>query len=89
MNMADSPLAGDLVYRTMKRCPAGCVLLVNVALNNPYNGHKAMIDALLENVTEMMTDSECAAWNLDGFPKFTYNGSGCTEMCTIGLRRQA
>lgn len=86
-SMADSELTADITYRTMKAAPSGTVILVNVALTNPYNGHQTEIDALLEHVTEKMTDAECSEWNLGDFPLFTYNGSGSTVMCTVGLAR--
>lgn len=87
-SMADSRESADITYRTIKQCPPDTVLLVNVALTNPYTGHQTEITPLLENVTDKMTDEEIAEWNLENFPMFSYNGSGCTVMCTVGLRRK-
>jgi hypothetical protein len=86
-SMADSQESADITYRTIKQCPPDTVLLVNVALNNTYTGHKTTIDELLEHVTDKLTEAEVAAWNFEDFPMFTYNGSGRTVMCTVGLRR--
>ena len=86
MSVADSPASADIVYRTMKACPSGAVLIVNVSLNNAYNGHKTTIDSLLENVTDKMSEAEIACWNFDDFEVFEYNGSGSTVMCSIGLK---
>lgn len=85
MSVADSPASADIVYRTMKACPTGTVLIVNVSLNNAYNAHRATIDSLLENVTDKMSEGEIAGWNFDDFEQFEYNGSGSTAMCTVGL----
>ena len=87
-SMADSDVSSDITYRTIKQCPPDTVLLVNVALNNPYTGHQAEIGSLLENVAEKLTDAEIAAWNFESFPMFTYNGTGYTVMCTVGLWRK-
>lgn len=87
-SMADSQESADITYRTIKCCPPDTVLLVNVALNNAYTGHQTSIDPLFEHVTDWMTETEIAEWNFDDFPMFTYNGSGCTVMCTVGLRRK-
>lgn len=86
-SMADSPFSADITYRTMKACPPDTVLLVNVALTNPWSGHKTEIEPLFEHITDKMTEAECAQWNLEDFPLFTYCGSGCTVMCTVGLKK--
>jgi hypothetical protein len=86
-SMADSPFSADITYRTMKSCPADTVLLVNVALTNPWSGHETEIEPLLENVTDKMTEAECSQWNLTDFPMFKYCGSGSTVMCTVGFRK--
>jgi hypothetical protein len=87
----ESKEAARMTAATMRRCPYGTVLIVNVMLTNPYKGVVLQdTQVLLDNIAQHFTDTELEAWDWfgEGFDSYTYSGSGRTVMLSLTLFKQ-
>ncbi len=86
---ANNTLTADTIVATMRQCPVGAVILVNVAMVNPNSGESSDLAVLDAHIQDRCTDTELAAWGWDeGFEGFEYS-SGRTIMYTFVIRRKS
>lgn len=76
-----------ITQHTMRLCPPGALLFINVMLNNPHSGKDISVEDFPKNLGKSLSPAIAGLWDAGNGIYYEYTATGLTTMGTYIFRR--